>query len=134
MISFFNLFPTHQPAVASDPMKQLLIKPIVFLLIVGLVGCTTTRWTTRWTTFEPTESPDPIPHVRVTFMSGVQFEGYDAIVTRETISGTTKDGKTFTVPMDEVRSIEVDSGREADTASTATGFRVVVIAVLIVFE
>jgi len=111
-------------------MKQLLIKPIVFLLIVGLVGCTTTKWTTKWTTFEPTESPDPIPHVRVTFMSGVQFEGYDAIVTRETISGTTQDGKTFTVPMDEVRTLELYGGREADTPSTATRVGVAVIVVL----
>ena len=109
---------SYDTAIASNPMTRLLNKPIVFLLVVGLVGCTTTRWRV----FEPSESATPIPHVRVTFMSGSQFEAYDAIITRETISGTTKDGESFAVPIDEVRTIEVDSGSKIDIVSTGGAF------------
>ena len=100
---------------ANDPMTRLLIKPIVFLLIAGLLGCTTTNFTT----FEPPESPTPISHIRVTFISGVQFEAYDAIVTRESISGTTKSGRSLTVSMGEVWKTEVNSGRKISAGRTA---------------
>ena len=50
------------------------IKPIVFLLTVGLFGCTKTRWRG----FEPKESPVPVRHIRVTLLSEFQFEQYDA--------------------------------------------------------
>jgi len=108
-------------------MTRSLIKPIVFLLIVGLVGCTTTKWAA----FEPTESPTPIPHILVTFISGSQFEAYDAIVTRETISGTTKNEESFTVPMDEVRTLELYMGRELEIGGTATGMGVALLVVVV---
>lgn len=113
--------------VRSDPMTRLLIKPIVFLLVIGLLGCTATRWRV----FEPSESATPIPHVRVTLTSGSQFKLYDVIVSRETISGTTKDGKTFAVPMDDVRTIlvgdsKISAGRTVGGIVAAAGVVVIV--------
>ena len=91
-------------------MKKLLIKPFVFLLIVGLLGCTTTN--TKWAALVQTEDQIRNPHIRVTLIDESQFELYYVIVTRETISGFTNNDRPFSVSMDEVRTIEVDIGRE----------------------
>lgn len=102
---------------------RFLVKPIVCLLVVGLIGCTSTRWTA----VEPSASQDPIPLIRVTLVSGEQYEVYDAIISDEGITGVRgKDsravrarrsdrvlitGEPFRFSADMIQSVEVGEQR-----------------------
>ena len=82
-------------------MTHLLIKPIVFLFIVGLVGCTTTKWAA----LVQTEDEIRNPHIRVTLIDKSQFELYNVIITRETISGFTNHNRPFTIRLERLEDL-----------------------------
>jgi len=89
-------------------MTRFLLKPLVYLLVFGLLGCTSTKWTA----LEPQAAQGPSKLLRVTLTDGERIELRDALVTEESVSGmkgyrsANNRGLPFTVPLDQVQSIE----------------------------
>ena len=94
-------------------MTRFLIKPLVYLLIFGLFGCTSTRWTAM---NEPA-GEEPIDRLRVTLTDGDRIDLRFALVTDESVSGMRNyrnkrsQGKAFTVLANQVQSLEIGESR-----------------------
>ena len=101
-------------------MTRFLLKPVTYLLVFGLLGCTSTKWSSM----DQPVAQEAIPLIRVSLADGEQIELRDALVTDTSVSGmrgyqnAQSPGTHFTVQADQVQSIEIGN-RKTDAGKTA---------------
>jgi len=107
-------------------MTRFLIKPLVYLLVFGLLGCTSTKWTV----LDQSTHKGSFQLIRVMLTDGESVELKYARVTDEEVSGTkgyknaNSRGEPFTVSTDQVQLIEI-----ADRAENFDNTAVLLVAV-----
>ena len=84
-------------------MIRFLLKPLMYLLVFGLLGCTSTNWVAS----NPPASEERIPLIRVTLIDGEQLDLRNAVVAEESVTGIKSIGMQIKVSSDRVRSIEI---------------------------
>jgi len=110
-------------------MMRFLLKPLVYLLVFGLLGCTSTKWASM----DQPAVDEPLDLIRVTLVGGDQIVLRDATVTDESVSGL-KDDKNryartpFTVAADSIQSVEIGDRK---TNAGKTFLYVVIVPILI---
>ena len=113
-------------------MIRYLIKPVTFVLIVGILGCTSTKWTT----FEGDSTDDIIPLARVVLLGGQNVKLRDVRVDSVRVTGVHdrafegvyERGDPFVVAVEQVSTIE--RGDTKDNATVAVFVVVLAITAL----
>ena len=115
-------------------MTRFLLKPLVYLLVFGILGCTTTNWTVL---NQPT-SQEFFSLLRITLIDGEKIELINAMVKEESVSGTrgyragASPGKHFTVQTSLIRAIEIGDRQTGSSKISGSYFLWVIVPIILV--
>jgi len=70
-----------------------LLRPVVIALVIGLVGCTTTKYTSVALNGDG-EDALRFDHVRVTLVTGEAYRLFDAVITADSVRGSLANPRT----------------------------------------